>query len=128
MSDYAPEPQQNQDQSTDDPGSASSMGTPMARYTIHIPVHDSDKNELAHVLGAVRKALTQAGFNGRTVIRKVQGDWQDYDTEEMDLIMIDAPDDDSHLQPLLTITKGAKALAGIGAVYVTKQPVTTFLV
>ena len=123
MSDYAmPE---GQDQSQGDPGLAVS---PMARYTLHLPVHDKDKNEIAHVLGAVRKALTQAGYNGRTVVRRVQGDWQDYDTEEMDLVMVDAPDDQQHLQQLMQIAEGAKMLSGHPAIYLTKQPVETYLV
>lgn len=125
MSNYSLEPQ-SQDP-TDDPGS-SLMGQPMARYTIHIPVHDKDKNELAHVLQAVRIALTQAGYNGRTVIRRAQGDWQNYDTEEMDLVMVDAPDDPQHLQQIMTIAQGAKSLSQHPAIYVTKQPVETFIV
>jgi len=127
MSEFAPEAPQTQDQSQADLGSES-MGAPMARYTIHIPVYSSDKRELAHVLKAVREALTKAGFNGRTVIRKAQGDWQNYDTEEMDLVMVDAPDDPSHLQTLMTIAQGVKALANHPSVYLTKQPIETYLV
>ena len=84
--------------------------------------------EIAHVLGAVRQALTQSGFNGRTIIRKAQGDWQDYDTEEMDLVMVDAPDDPATVQKLTVIAQGAKALAQHPAIYMTKQPIETYLV
>lgn len=123
MSDYAVEPQADQGQTT--PGLSTS---PMARYTIHLRVHNDSKQEIAHVLGAVRKALTGMGFNGRTVIRRAQGDWKDYDTEEMDLVMVDALDDPQTLQQLMTIGQGAKQLGGQDAIYITKQPIETYLV
>ena len=100
----------------------------MARYTIHVPLHDEDKQQIPHVLGAVRKTMTQAGFDGRIVLSPAQGDWKDYDTEDIALVMTDAPDDPTTLQTLMTIAQGAKALAGQPAVYLTKQPIETYLI
>lgn len=100
----------------------------MARYTIHVPVVDGQKNEIPHVLAAVRQAMTDLGFEGRIVIRRAQGDWKDFDTEEVDLVMTDAPDDPATQQKITTVAQGVKTLAGTDAVYLTKQPITTFLV
>lgn len=104
----------------------------LARYTIHVPVRDNTKNEIPHVLAAVRQALSDSGFPGRTVIRKTEGDWTGaegaYDTEEMDLVMVDAPDTDDNLQAIIEAAKGVKELAGQEAVYVTVQPLRTYLV
>lgn len=104
----------------------------IARYTIHVPVRDNTRNEIPHVLAAVRQALSDSGFPGRTVVRKTEGDWTGaegaYDTEEMDLVMVDAPDTDENLQAILDAAKGVKELAGQEAVYVTVQPLRTYLV
>lgn len=100
----------------------------MARYTIHVPVKNRDKEEIPHVLQGVRKAMTTLGFEGRIVIRRAQGDWQDFDTEEVDLVMTDAPDDPGTQAKIAQIATGAKQLAGVDAIYVTKQPITTILV
>lgn len=110
-----------------DPGSLS-VQPPMARYTIHIPVHDSERKEIPHVLGAVRQAMTDAGLEGRTVVRRAQGDWKDNLTHEVDLVMADAPDDPGTLQLIQTIAQGAAQLSGQQAVYVTKSPIQTYLV
>ena len=103
-------------------------GTDLARYTIHIPVRDNSGKEIPHVLAKVRETLTASGFPGRTVVRRAQGDWQDFDTEEMDLVMIDAPDDPSTLNTLKTIAQGVKQLAGQEAVYLTVQPLRSYLI
>lgn len=104
----------------------------LARYTIHVPVRDNNKNEIPQVLAAVRKALSDSGFPGRTVLRKAEGDWTGaesaYDTEEMDLVMVDAPDNDENLQAILTAAQGVKDAAGQEAVYVTVTPLRTYLV
>jgi hypothetical protein len=100
----------------------------MARYTIHVPLYDNDKKEIPYVLGAARKAMTQAGFDGRIVMSPVQGDWKDYDTDEMALVMTDAPDTPQIVQTLMTIAQGIKALTAQAAVYITKQPIETYLI
>jgi hypothetical protein len=104
----------------------------MSRYVIHVPVNDNDMNEIPHVLDATRRALGDAGFQGRTVVRKAQGDWQgdeqNYSTEEMDLVMVDGPDDSTTQEAILGVAMLVKSMAGQEAVYVTKQPITTFLV
>jgi hypothetical protein len=109
-----------------------SQGTQMARWTIHVPVRDNDKNEIPHVLDSARRALGDAGFQGRTVIRRAQGDWQgddqNYAVEEMDLIMVDAPDAQESEDAILGVAQLVKAMADQEAVYVTKQDVTTYLV
>jgi hypothetical protein len=104
----------------------------LARYTIHVPVTDNNHREIPHVLAALRDTLSRSGFPGRTVLRRAQGDWQgdltSYDTEEMDLVMVDAPDTPENLDAILTAAKGVKELAGQEAVYVTVQPLRTYLV
>ena len=100
----------------------------MARFTLHIPLFDSDKRQIPHVLGAARKAMTMAGFDGRIVVSPTQGDWKDYDTEDIALMMTDAPDTPDTLQSLMTIAQGIKALTNQEAVYLTKQPIETYLI
>jgi hypothetical protein len=131
MSGYPTEVPVGQDQAQADPGltdPGTQMGQAMARYTIHIPRLDNEKEEIPHVLGAARQALQQAGFDGRTVIPNAQGDWQDYDTEEMALVMVDTDDTPENLQAILQVAAGVKELAKQEAVYVTKTPVETYLV
>lgn len=110
----------------------SDSGEQLVRYTIHIPVRDNDKKEIPHVLAAIRQVLSDSGFPGRTVIRKAEGDWTrakgSYDTEEMDLVMVDAPDTPENLQAVLAAAKGAKDLADQEAIYVTTQPLRAYLV
>jgi hypothetical protein len=137
MSDYAAEdtgaptgaPASLDDTGSGDTGSGAQQ---LARYSIHIPVRDNNKNEIPHVLAAVRQALSDSGFPGRTVLRKAEGDWTGaegaYDTEEMDLVMVDAPDTDENLQAILQAAKGVKDLADQEAVYVTVQPLRTYIV
>jgi hypothetical protein len=100
----------------------------MARYTIHVPVNDNNGQEIPHVLEQLRRTLTSAGFDGRTVVRRAQGDWQDYDTEEMDLVMIDAPDTPENLEAIKAAAQGVKLLAGQEAVYITVQQIRTYLI
>jgi hypothetical protein len=100
----------------------------MARYTIYVPVNDNSGTEIPHVLEQLRRTLTSAGFDGRTVLRRAQGDWQDYDTEEMDLVMIDAPDTPENLNAIKAAAQGVKLLAGQQSVYLTVQPVKTYLI
>lgn len=126
-------PEQGADQtapnSDQDPNSDAQQ---LSRYTIHVPVYSNDKKEIPHVLAALRDTLTKSGFPGRTVIKKAQGDWSgdaiSYDTEEMDLVMIDAPNTPENLQAILAAAKGVKDLAGQEAVYVTVTPLQTYLV
>jgi len=94
-----------------------------ARYTIHVPVRDDTGNEIPHVLGNARRALTTAGFHGRTVIRKTQGDYGDFDTQEMDLIMVDAPNDEKTRNAMRALAKGIKHEVNQDAVYLTVQPI-----
>jgi hypothetical protein len=107
-------------------------GQPLARYTIYVPVRDNNQREVPHVLDNLRQTLTNAGFPGRTVIRRAQGDWQgdetSYDTEEMDLVMIDAADDPQTLSAIRAAAQGVKDLAGQEAVYMTVHPLRTYLI
>lgn len=111
-----------------DASPSSSGAQTMARYTIHVPVRDNSGQEIPHVLAAAREALTQTGFPGRTVFRKAQGDWKDYETEEMDLVMADAPDTPENRQAILDVARKVKDLAEQEAVYVTVQQIDTYLV
>lgn len=108
------------------------QGQQMARWIIHIPSRDNDQKEIPHVLDAARRALGDAGFQGRSVIRGVQGDWQgdeqNYDVEEMNLVMVDAPDDPNTETAILGVAQLVKAMTDQEAVYVTKQAITTYLV
>lgn len=130
MSESMPEDQGPSMPMQDGPSAAQAID--LARYTIHVPVYDNNKSEIPHVLAALRAALTQQGFPGRTVIRKAQGDWDgdetSYDTEEMDLVMIDAPDDPETLNGIIIAAQGVKELAQQENVYVTVQKLTTYLV
>lgn len=127
MSDVAPEGQTAQDasapQSLTDP-TLETPGVPLMRYTLHIPVHDKDLNEIPHVLGAVRTAMTQAGLTGRIVVRRAQGDFADGDTRELDLVMVDAPNDPQTQQTILTIAQGASQLTHQSHINVTAQPIS----
>ena len=118
--------------SPDDTGGDNAQAQQLVRYTIHVPVTDNNHREIPEVLAALRKTLTDSGFPGRTVIRKAQGDWSgestDYDSEETDLVMIDAPDTPENLQAIIAAAKGVKELAGQEAVYVTSQPLQAYLV
>lgn len=122
----SPDLSQGQEQTTPD------QGQQMARWTIHVPVHNNEQREIPHVLDAARRALGDAGFQGRTVIRRAQGDWQgdeyNYDVEEMDLIMVDAPDAPESEEAILGVAQLVKVMADQEAVYVTKQNITTYLV
>lgn len=104
----------------------------LARYSLHVPARDNDGKELAHVLGQIRQELTDAGLSGRTVVPKVQGDWQGdesfYETEEMHVIWIDAPDDPQVLQAIIRIAGRVKELAGQEAVYLTVQSIQAYLI
>lgn len=104
----------------------------MARWTIHVPVRDNNQQEIPHVLDQARRALGDAGFKGRTVLRHAQGDWQgdeqNYDTEDMDLIMVDAPDSPESEEAIIGVAQLVKAMADQEAVYVTKQAITTYLI
>lgn len=104
----------------------------LARYTIHVPVTDNNHREIPHVLAALRQTLSDSGFPGRTVLKNAQGDWQGsetaYDTEERDLVMVDAPDTPENLQAILDAAQGIKDLSGQEAIYVTVQPLRTYLV
>jgi hypothetical protein len=100
----------------------------MARYAIHIPLLDAERNEIPHVLGAARQAMTEAGLEGRIVLPSVQGDWADYQTDEIAVVMTDAPDDPGVLATIRTIAEGVKQLAMVDHVYVTVQPIQTFIV
>lgn len=100
----------------------------LARYTLHVPVRDNTGKEIPHVLANVRKMMTAAGFHGRTVIRRAQGDWMDLPTEEMDLIMVDAPNAPEILEAMKNIASGVKQLAGQEAVYLTVQPIQGYLI
>lgn len=109
-----------------------SQGEQMARWVIHVPSRDNGQNEIPHVLDAARRALGDVGFQGRTVLRGAQGDWQgdeqNYDVEEMSLIMVDAPDAPESETAILGVAQLIKAMTDQEAVYVTKQAITTYLV
>jgi hypothetical protein len=126
MSEYEVEPQGQVD-----PG-PSANGEQLARYTVHVPVRDKNQKEIPHILDQLRKALSAAGFPGRTVIRKVQGDWQGdetyYDTEEMDLVLVDAPDSPEVVNAMINAARGVKEASGEEAIYLTVQPITTYLI
>lgn len=101
---------------------------PMARYSVHIPMKDKDSNEIPHVLGAVRQAMTDAGLEGRIVLTGVQGDWADYQTDELAVIMADAPDDPNILAQIKEIAAGAKMLIPDASIYITVQAIQTYIV
>lgn len=130
MSDVLPE----MGESTDSPDSFSGQpqGQAMARYTIHVPATDNNRQDIPHVLDTARRALGDAGFQGRTVIRHAEGDWQgdeqNYDVEDMELIMVDAPDDPRSEEAVIGVAQLIKAMADQEAVYVTKQAITTYLI
>lgn len=104
----------------------------MVRYTIHIPVYDNNGREIPHVLDKARRALGDEGFSGRTVIRKAQGDWQgdsqNYDVADMDLVMVDAPDTPEVQSSVMKVARMVKTAVEHDHIYVTKTPITTFLV
>lgn len=132
MSNLVPEPEQLEEPEQSGSSDVQDQTGQLARYTIYVPVLDNNRREIPHVLNHVRQALTNAGFSGRTVIRKAQGDWQgdeqSYETEEMDLVMVDALDDPQTLEAMKTVAQGIKDLAGQEAVYITVQPLRTYLV
>lgn len=107
-------------------------GEPFAQYTIYVPSKDNQGNDLPYLLDHVRLSLGRAGFQGRTVIRDAEGDWQGsndyYDTEPMHLVLVAAPDSPQTDESIRVIAQGVKELARQEAVFVTKSPLTTFLV
>jgi|SRR5581483_6925078 len=104
----------------------------LARYSIHVPLKDNNGRDIPHVLGAARQALSAAGLKGRTVFPLVQGDWEgddkSYQTEDMAIIVVDAPDNPETLQAIKTTAQGVKEAADQEAVYITKQDISTYLV
>jgi hypothetical protein len=98
-----------------------------ARYTLHVPMKDNDGRNIPHVLGAVRQTLTYVGLHGRTVL-KGEGDWMDFESEDMALVMVDAPNNEHTDYLIKTIAEGIKALSGQEAVYVSKAPLETWLI
>jgi len=112
------------------PGSGSPE---MARFTIHIPERDNNGVPIPHLLEYTRQLLSRAGFHGRTVSRGHTGDWMgeggsNYESEEMALISIDAPDDADTVHSLQAITKGVEHASGqVGGIYVSAQPITAII-
>src|SRR4051812_43705974 len=104
-------PSPSEGQSTDD-GSQES-----ARYELHVPLKDEQRRDAPHILASLRQALTNAGFPGRTIIPLTQGDWggdaTSHDTDEMAIVMIDAPDTPENLEAIKTAADGVKQVSGI---------------
>ena len=124
----SPNPTPTDDGAENAPSSSDPNATQLARYTIHVPVRGTDGQEIPHVLAAVRQAMTDTGFPGRLVLRKTQADWREFETEEMDLVMADAPDTPENRQAILQIADQVKELAEQDAIYVTVQQLDTYLV
>lgn len=107
-------------------------GQAMARYIIQVPLKDNNGRDIPHVLSMLRQALTNSGFHGRTVLPLAQGDWSgtpdSYETEEVALVMIDASDDPDTLNAIKEAARGVKEAAQHEAVYLTVQPLRSYLI
>jgi hypothetical protein len=107
-------------------------GQEMARYMIHVPIRDNNGQEIPHVLAMLRQTLTNSGFYGRTVLPGAQGDWQGseqgYETEEMAIVMVDADTQPDTLEAIKEAARGVKEAAQQEAVYLTVQPLKTYLI
>lgn len=107
-------------------------GTDLARYIIHCPLKDNQGREIPHVLGMLRQALTNAGYHGRTVLPLAQGDWagqsDSYDTSDMALVMVDADTSPETLQAIKEAARGVKQAAQMDTVYLTVQPLKSYLI
>lgn len=107
-------------------------GQELARYIIHCPLKDSQGREIPHVLGMLRQALTNSGFHGRTVLPLAQGDWagqsDSYDTSDIALVMVDADTSPETLEAIKQAAKGVKDAAQQETVYLTVQPLKSYLI
>lgn len=115
------------DESDSESGSLSSFGD-IVRYTVFIPVRNNNGQEIPHILAEFRRSLTQAGFHGRTVIRRAQGDWKDFETEEIDMVMIDAANDPETLETIKSLAEQVKIEAEQEKIYMSIQPIITYLI
>jgi hypothetical protein len=115
-----------------DPMQVQDDGQDLARFTLSVPLRDLSGREIPHVLAAVRQALSDAGFDGRNVIPLVQGDWksgtQGYETEDVSMVMIDAENTPENLKAIKMAAQGIKETAGADKVYLTVQPLRTYLI
>lgn len=99
----------------------------VARYTIHLPAHGKEGRQLNHILPAMRKSLNQAGLNGRTLIKNAESDWAD-ESHTVHLLIIDATDSSDIEQKIKDIAKLAKDIGELEGVYISKHPITHFIV
>lgn len=98
-----------------------------AQYTIYIPARGSDGEELPWLLSSVRRSLSKAGIDGRTIVRNAEGDWGKAE-EPVNLVIVIAPDEPRTDATIHAIALGAKELSKKEGVFVTKQPISTWLV
>lgn len=79
-------------------------------------------------LNSVRNALTAAGLSGRMVIRSAEADNGDAEPQHISMVIVDGEDDPTTDNAIKAVVEGYKGLSNHPAIYVTKTPITTWLV
>lgn len=79
-------------------------------------------------LSSVRNALTASGLSGRMVIRSAEADNGDATPSNIDMVIVDGEDDPTTDNAIKAVVEGYKSLTNHQAIYVTKQPIESWLV
>ncbi len=103
----------------------------MHRYTLTVPLRDNDGDSLAFLHSGVSGRLARE-FGGLTVLRDAVGVWSAPDAanpgrEPVKVYIVDTAREDA-LALLQRLAASIARFAGQDAVYLTRQPIETFLV
>ncbi len=101
----------------------------MLRYTLTLPTRDNDGLRLSHAHAWLRTELL--GHFGAYTAHRAVGAWRGTSgayTEPVRVYTIDAPDTSESYAKLRALAEALKVSCGQEAIYLTRQPVETWLV
>ncbi len=99
------------------------------RYTLTLPTHDNDGLGLSHAHACLRAELL--GHFGGFTVHEARGHWSGADgnyAEPVLVYTVDAPDTSESYAKLRALAAALKVSCGQEAIYLTRQPVETWLV
>ncbi len=101
----------------------------MVRYTITLPTHDNDGHDLADVHEQAREYLLRhfGAFTAHEALGAWRGAERTY-AEPVVAYAVDVPDTRESYASLHALAQALKASGGQEAIYLTRQPVDTWLV